>query len=340
MSALSTSFTQKVRPTIEEYLMDVVETQGLKEYPGLSDMLVYHMGWKGPGAGVEAEGKRIRPLLVLLTCEAVGGDWHTALPAAAAVEILHNFSLIHDDIEDQGILRRGRHTVWKMWGVPLAINAGDTLFTLAFQALGKLQQTCSDPVVLQTYHIFIDACLQLTGGQHLDISNEQVEIISLAEYWTMISGKTAALLSACTRLGALIGGANEDQVEKFGRFGYNLGLSFQVKDDWLGLWGDEKHTGKSTKSDLLTKKKTLPVVYALEQNLEFARRWRKQRAFILDELPELTQLLIDEGAQKYSEQVAENLSGEAIQALNLSGYENNAINILREMVLQLGNRIN
>lgn len=340
MSALLLSFDQKVRPAIEEYLLKVVDSQTLKEYPGLADMLMYHMGWKGAAAGIEAQGKRIRPLLVTLTCEAVGGDWQTALPAAAAVEILHNFSLIHDDIEDQGILRRGRRTLWKMWGVPLAINAGDTMFTLAFQALGNLQKTCGDQVVLQAYNILIDTNLKLTGGQHLDISNEQVDKINLVDYWKMISGKTAALLSACTRLGALVGGADGDLVEKFGRFGYNLGLSFQAKDDWLGLWGDEKSTGKSTKSDLLTKKKTLPVVYALEQNLEFAHRWQQAPAFTLDELPELTQLLADEGAQKYSEKMADQLMREALEALNSTGCENNALDLLREMAMRLGNRIN
>ena len=331
-------YYRQMHSAIDQEMQKVVDLPLVKAYPGLGQMLRYHLGWESQGiSAVDAQGKRIRPILVLLSASAAGGIWEDALPAAASVEILHNFSLIHDDIEDNSPMRRGRETVWKKWGQALAINAGDALFTLAYEALTELSVTTSPEVVNQAFKILNETCIRLTGGQHLDISYEQERSIPLEWYWLMIGGKTAALLSGCTRLGGLVGGANQDQIQALGDFGLNLGLSFQVQDDWLGLWGDAQETGKSTHSDLVSGKKTLPVVYALHKGGLFAERWHQGR-IQPDEVPGLSQQLISEGAQEYTQQQADTLTKAALEALERTGFANDASLALRDLAQALLNR--
>ena len=185
---------------IEDALQQAIRLAGGPQTGELERMLSYHMGWEDS----TPRGKRIRPLLVLLTTESAGAGWRKALPGAAAVELLHNFSLIHDDIEDNSPLRRGRETLWTIWGVPQAINAGDTLFSLAQATLLDLETTASPASALQAARVFQETCLRLTQGQFLDISYEGRSDLSVEDYWPMVSGKTAALISACTRIGALV----------------------------------------------------------------------------------------------------------------------------------------
>ena len=238
---------ESMLPAIEEELKQVVQRTTSDRYPRLRGMLAYHMGWEGEGAGAEAQGKRIRPLMVLLCAQAGGADWHAALPAAAAVELLHNFSLIHDDIQDQSPLRRNRPTVWVKWGVAQAINAGDVMFTKAFSFMQDLQRSgIPAETILEAERALQQTCLRLTEGQFLDLSYEAQDDLSLEDYWPMIGGKTSALLACCAELGALVGGASVQRREHFRAFGYALGLAFQVLDDWLGIWGDAAVTGKST----------------------------------------------------------------------------------------------
>lgn len=285
--------------------------------PGLEEMhqmLAYHMGWEGEGAGPEARGKRIRPLLVLLSASAAGGDWRRALPAAAAVELVHNFSLVHDDIQDQSPLRRGRPTLWTKWGVAQAINAGDTLFTLAQMALLRLRETVSAEVALRSLMVLQETCLALTQGQYMDLSYEARGDLTLEAYWPMVSGKTAALLASCTQLGAMAAQADDSICEAYRRFGRSLGLAFQALDDLLGIWGDAALTGKSTESDLLSGKKSLPVLYALSLGGPFALRWN-QGAITAAEIPALAAQLEAEGARAYTMQRANELTDQALAAL-------------------------
>ncbi|MEZ4592356.1 MAG: polyprenyl synthetase family protein [Chloroflexota bacterium] len=232
-------------------------------------MLHYHMGWRDEQlqpADVNA-GKQIRPVICLLACQAAGGDWQQAVPAAAAIELLHNFSLIHDDIEDASPTRRGRKTLWAIWGVEQAINAGDAMFALAHLALNRLvDRGVAAETAVHALRRFDETCLGLTKGQHADMHFETRDVVSVAEYLAMITGKTAVLLSLCTELGALIAGQDTKTVDHYAQFGLNLGLAFQVIDDILGIWGDEAVIGKSASTDILTKKKTLPVLYGLSQN--------------------------------------------------------------------------
>lgn len=285
--------------------------------PGLEEMhqmLAYHMGWEGEGAGPEARGKRIRPLLVLLSASAAGGDWRRALPAAAAVELVHNFSLVHDDIQDQSPLRRGRPTLWTKWGVAQAINAGDTLFTLAQMALLRLGETVSAEVALRSSMVLQETCLALTQGQYMDLSYEARGDLTLEAYWPMVSGKTAALLASCTQLGAMAAQADDSICEAYRRFGRLLGLAFQALDDLLGIWGDAALTGKSTESDLLSGKKSLPVLYGLSLGGPFALRWN-QGAITAAEIPALAAQLEAEGARAYTMQRANELTDQALAAL-------------------------
>jgi geranylgeranyl diphosphate synthase, type I len=324
-------------PAVESALKTAIDENISPAYPELRAMLAYHMGWEGENAGAEARGKRIRPLLALLSCAAAGGAWQNALPSACAVELIHNFSLLHDDIQDQSRLRRGRETVWVKWGVAQAINAGDTLFALAFASLNGLDSTSTPRLRLLAERVLHATCIELTEGQYLDISYEGRADLRLNDYWPMISGKTSALLGASTELGALAANAPAVLRGKFRTFGRSLGLAFQVQDDWLGLWGDAALTGKSTASDLVAAKKTLPVLYGLEQRGAFAKRWAAG-SISADEAPAVAALLDQEGAQAYTLQAAERLTRGALEALSVAGQEPEATGALRQLAETLLNR--
>jgi geranylgeranyl diphosphate synthase type I len=321
---------------LDEMMQSVVADEQLAPYDGLIPMLRYHLGWDEPDPQA-AQGKRLRPLFLLLTCAAMGGDWRAALPAAASVEILHNFSLIHDDIEDRSDVRRGRATLWSRWGEALAINAGDTMFTLAFQALARLSEACPADVCLQANQILLTTCLELTGGQHLDIANEQANAISLETYWLTVGGKTAALLAACSKLGALIAGGSAQQIDAMGDFARNIGLSFQAQDDWLGIWGDAQKMGKAAGADLLARKKSLPVVYALANPQQFAQYWF-EHAITPANVPILTTMLEEEGAKRFTENQTEQFTQAALRRLDSVRIENDAMQALRALAVSLVGR--
>jgi geranylgeranyl diphosphate synthase type I len=288
------------------------------------EMLTYHMGWTGEGAGREAAGKRIRPLLLLLctaACRAASrgaesGDetWQAALPAAAAVELVHNFSLVHDDIQDNSDKRRGRPTAWVKWGAPMAINVGDALFVLSNQAIIDLKGNFPAEVVIKAAEILHNTCLDLTRGQFLDMSFEKRMDLTTEDYWPMISGKTAALLSACCHIGALLGGADESKQEVYRSFGHYLGLAFQVQDDILGIWGDEAVTGKSAANDLVEGKKSLPVLAGLSTQGKFAARWA-QGPMQASEVEEFARILAKEGGYKTAIEAARQMTDLALMSL-------------------------
>lgn len=307
--------TEIMLSSIEEELQQSVSLARNNETDLLHHMLSYHMGWAGAEAEAEARGKRIRPLLLLLTCSAAGGDWKKALPASAAVELVHNFSLIHDDIQDNSPLRRGRTTLWKEWGIAQALNAGDAMFTLAHLALLRLDEQSSPGIVIKAARILQNACLQLTQGQYLDLDYETRKDLSIDDYWPMVKTKTAALLAACTELGALVACSSEVCQKQYRQFGISLGLAFQVQDDLLGIWGDGMVTGKSAESDLVSGKKSLPVLYGINQRGKFYKRWT-QGPFKPEEVSDLAALLETEGARRYTEEKANHLTAEALLTLD------------------------
>jgi len=236
--------------------------------PPLYDMMRYHLGWIDAGGHPLSNpaGKALRPTLCLVACEAVGEAYRKALPAAAALELVHNFSLIHDDIQDDDRERRHRPTVWAIWGKPQAINAGTAMRILASVSLSRLSEIgVPGEKRLRAQRVFDESSLRLIEGQYLDISYENRLDIGVAEYLEMIDGKTAALLACSLELGALMGTDDEAVIAALRSFGRNLGLAFQIRDDILGIWGDEKETGKPLASDIRRRKKSLPIVYALER---------------------------------------------------------------------------
>jgi geranylgeranyl diphosphate synthase, type I len=230
---------------------------------GVYDMVRYHLGLDRTGA---PSGKRIRPLLGLLAYASIAGDHLAALPGAAAVELGHNFSLVHDDIEDADAERRHRPTLWAIWGVPLAINAGDALFALSRLALYRALDagTVSDRRMLELMRVYDETCLALCEGQFLDISFERRTDVTVDEYLEMIGRKTAALLAASLQAGAILADDTPETAEAFRSFGYHIGLAFQMADDVKGSFWTSAESGKPEAGDIRKRKKTLPLVWALQ----------------------------------------------------------------------------
>jgi geranylgeranyl diphosphate synthase type I len=308
----------RYRTELEEELKAAVGDSPLPLYM----MMRYHLGWVNqegypqPGKG----GKALRPTLCLLACEAVGGDWRKALPAAAALELVHNFSLIHDDIEDRSPERRHRPTVWWLWGEAQAINVGDAMHSLARLSLLRLEQRGVSPEkILQASRILDETCLRLCEGQYRDISYEQRLDIDLEDYLEMIAGKTAQLFETSLHLGALLGTEDNQLIQPLCLFGRKLGLAFQMWDDFLGIWGKEEITGKPVQSDIQQRKKTLPVVYALGK-ADFADREKLRQLYSKDALEDeeislVRQLLEKANAQSYTEKLLEDYYFQALQEL-------------------------
>ena len=232
-------------------------------------MLQYHMGWTAERGDLldvpVSQGKALRPTLCLFACEALSEDWGRALPAAAALEFIHNFSLIHDDIQDGDVERRHRPTVWALWGQPQALVAGNAMRSIAdITALELTQQGTPEEKALRASFLLTRGYLDMTEGQCLDLAFEASLDTRLEDYLTMISCKTGALIRCGMEMGALIGSDEETSVRQFARCGGFLGLAFQIRDDMLGIWGDEAATGKAVGNDILRKKKSFPIVYALQ----------------------------------------------------------------------------
>ena len=330
-SYLQTYFTTFL-PAIDAEMRRVVgkpDTPQLNVYYG---MLYYHLGWADAdfqSANYDA-GKRLRPVLTLLCCEASGGEWQSALPAAAAVELLHNFSLVHDDIEDGDPVRRGRLTLWKVWGSAQAINAGDALYTFAHMALNSLRVPADR--ILAARRRFDRASLILTQGQHLDLGFESRSSVSESEYLRMIEGKTAALIEASCGLGALVSGC--DCAPRYEAFGRGLGLAFQIQDDVLGIWGDPAVTGKPAGNDIRKRKKSLPVAYGLDRSERLAELYAQSDMDVAAVMTELDRT----GAREYATQMAAQHHRQALESLDATGDQNPAIDALHELADSLLDR--
>ncbi len=330
-------YTDIMLPAIENELQRQVARIDEPHTHLFYEMLTYHMGWSGEGSGQAATGKRIRPLFVLLVGATFIPDWLHAAPAAAAIELVHNFSLVHDDIQDNSIKRRGRTTVWKKWNMPQAINVGDALFVISNQAVMDLSQDYDAETVMRTARVIHNACLDLTQGQYLDMTYEKHSGLSIEDYWKMIEGKTAALLSACTQVGAILGSADEETIEHYRLFGRILGLAFQVQDDILGIWGNEALTGKSATSDLVEGKNSLPILYGLSLKGKFAQKWAAA-TIRPDEVAAMAQILVDEGVREKTQNEVERLTNQALAILEKISPKNEAGMALEELTRKLLNR--
>ena len=318
--SLPTAFN-RFRDQIETEIKSLVLEEGFPLYR----MMGYHMGWLDEyGEAAEGEsGKRIRPTLSLLACEALGGDVKAALPAAAAVELVHNFSLIHDDIQDGNSERHNRPTVWWVWGPAQAINAGDGMHALARLAL--LRQTgegMSPERTLKAVGLLDQACLRLCEGQYLDLTYQERVDISQDAYFKMVEGKTAALISCAAELGAVMSSAEEPVERAIAQFGAKLGTAFQIRDDILDLWG-QQDTGKPLAGDILNKKKSLPIVYAIENASGAERRTLGdvyfKRVMEPEDIDKIIEVLETLGAREFCQAKADALCDEAIQSLKDAG---------------------
>ena len=275
----------------------------------------YHFGWaEADGTPIDGPGgKAMRPALVVLGAEAAGADASVAVPAAVAMELIHNFSLVHDDIMDGDRTRRHRPTVWDVYGVGDAIIAGDAMHTLAFEVLA----TDGGPHTTQAVRRLATATAAMIAGQAQDTALDRRDDGTLAECVEMEHNKTAALLGGSAAIGAICGGADTDVVAALEQYGFELGLSFQAIDDVLGIWGDSAVTGKPVGNDLREHKKSLPVMLAMEADAGLAARLRAAFAGPTPEpvVAELAGLLTDAGIREQVEARAAAHLGSALAAL-------------------------
>ena len=309
----------KYRFPISQALRESVDGRPLPVY----DVLRYSMGWSDFDGNprTATEGKTLRPTLCLFACEAVGGLPQNALPAAVALELIHHFSLIHDDIQDRDEMRHHRPTVWALWGDARAVVGGNTLRVVADTCLSRLVDhgLSTDEALLVT-GLLTDASLEMIEGQWLDLVYESRSVVSLADYMSMIARKTGALISCSLQIGATIGGADPSTAAAFRECGQHLGRAFQIKDDLLGVWGDEEATGKPVGADIKRRKKSFPVVYAMSQargddRSDLMELYKQERLSDVDTAIAL-EIMERVGASEHAAELAAGHTDLAIQALS------------------------
>jgi geranylgeranyl diphosphate synthase type I len=326
-------------PTIDhilsKYTTDIDNTiQGVLEDSSdfMRGMISYHLGWVDQTFKPVnvSRGKMFRPTLSLLVFEALTGNYKKALPVAAAVEMIHNFSRMHDDIEDNDVERRGRPSAWTVWGKPRVINAGDFLYSLAYKSLYQLDLNHFAPEqILAVLRLINQACLALTEGQDLDLQFEKLQEVSVEMYLDMVYKKTGALVEAAILSGATLGTTDERIIQNYHEFAQNIGIAFQIRDDMLGIWGDASKTGKSASNDLRRKKKTLPVLCLLErasaERREKLKRYYAHSDPLADEeIQFVRESLAEVDAYGYTQQMADTYREKAFSALHRISIANQA----------------
>jgi geranylgeranyl diphosphate synthase type I len=310
MSGALSSLSAEMLPAVEAEMRDLLGLRENRDDP-FYGMMHYHMGWTDSNFNqLELTGgKRVRPLLCLLTNRAAGADWRQAIPAAASIEIVHNFTLVHDDIQDASPTRRGRQTLWKLWGSSQAINTGDAMFAVAHLAMVRLRERkVSDSTTIKAVRMLDETCFELTKGQYVDMNFEGRPDVTVAEYLSMINGKTAALLAMSAELGSVIAECQPEISEHYAAFGRDLGLAFQIRDDILGIWGDESLIGKSAATDIATRKKSLPVLFGLSRSEELRRLYGDEKTdgdFVSRVVERLDEIGAREFAEKYEKEYAD-----------------------------------
>ncbi len=320
-------------PAIETRLVADLHNYLDRAYPELKEAIFYHFGMT-----TEKEtkgGKRIRPLLVLLIADVLGIEWQLVLPAASAVEMLHNFSLIHDDIEDHSSTRRGRLTVWEKWGVEKAINIGDVLFSMAMQTIQSRELPFHVEAISESSYFFANTAFNLLQGQQMDMDFEGDADIDPQSYLKMIAGKTGALLAYCCEVSAILAECAPDVREHLHAIGMNLGLSFQIYDDWLGIWGEEQQTGKSRFNDLLEHKISYPVLLGLSKNTEFRKLWLDEGTPSSHEVQRMADVLVKSGIDREVLSKSEEYNDIAISFLDGISGKQDAKNALLSMLKDL-----
>ena len=299
--------------TAEKVNQFIDEVVGLESEPTLLYQAARHI--------IDAGGKRLRPYLVLKSCKLVGGREEDALPTAAALELLHTFTLIHDDIIDEDEKRRNLPTVHVEWGMPTAIVTGDLLFAKVYEAITRFTdpRRVSPKRILQVLKSVSEATVTICEGQILDMIFEHKETVSEDQYFRMIQAKTAALFETSATCGGILGGGKKREVERLGKYGYYAGTGFQVIDDVLGLTADEKALGKPVGSDIREGKRTLIIVHALEHASEIQRKKILEtlgnRSASLERIQEVVGLVGSLGSISYAEEKAKKYIEKSKKAL-------------------------
>ncbi len=306
--------------------------------PVLWDVIDYQFGWDLTDAEQrkQVSGKKIRPLLMALVAQAIAGDYRHVLPAGAALELLHNFTLIHDDVMDKSPERRHRQAVWTRWGNAQAINAGDGLFALANLLVARLLKQGSPPKkVVRTFETLSQACLWTAEGQILDMDFESRVRVTPDDYLTMTAHKTGSLIEAAAKIGALLSTDDEHVVQGYAAFARSLGIAFQVRDDYLGVWGDEARTGKSTTGDIREKKKTYPVLVAFERARDDDRaalqRLYAQRTLSDADVEAVIAILARVDAAAHTDRIATSYYDQALRSLEGTGIQNETQTLIRRL---------
>jgi geranylgeranyl diphosphate synthase type I len=303
-------------------------------------MVSYHMGWVDEAGRPQSikTGKLVRPSLCLWACGACGSEPAPALPAAAAIEWFHNFTLVHDDIQDGDRKRHGRETVWSLWGIPQAINAGDAMQTLAF--LSMAQNGEHPDRALRAIAAISQAGLTVIEGQCLDLELEGQVDTTLRAYLRMVQAKTGALLGASLEAGAAMAGADMARAMHFRRAGRLLGTAFQIRDDWLGMYGDSTVTGKSSSNDANRYKMTFPVVAGVRAMSTLQRRRLRElfRAQHDDPEPKLRALLDEVGCEKLTRTAAQRYAEKAVETIARSGIVKEALEEFEEVAYYVATR--
>lgn len=287
--------------------------------------LRYHLGWAGrdgtPSPTPASQGKALRPTLCIFACEALQGQPEQAAPAAAALELIHNFSLVHDDIQDEGAERRHQPTVWAIWGTAQALVAGDAMQSLGDLAILHDCARLPSHTAVRVSGLLTNSYLEMIEGQCRDLQFEQRSVIAADEYLDMIALKTGALIRCSLEIGAAIATDDPDTVRDVARFGRSVGRLFQIRDDYLGIWGDEAITGKSADSDIVQRKKSYPIVYAFQEAAGAARA-ELLRLYALETMDEpdvcrVLEVLEGIGAARQTDYLTELTADEARAALAL-----------------------
>lgn len=296
--------------TIAEYSADVEAAIRSLSFPGGNLESLY----KPIEYALSAGGKRIRPVLVLMGADAFGGKAPEAMRPAVGIETFHNFTLLHDDVMDNSDVRRGRPTVHKKYNANTAILSGDTMLTLATRYVCEVE----DSKLRQVLDTFNDMAISVYEGQQLDMDFENAEKISLDDYLAMIEGKTGSLLGAAVKIGALIGGASEEDARLMYEYGVMTGLAFQIQDDWLDTFGDPTTFGKPIGGDILNSKKTYLYVVALEEGGQTADALRVAFNMPATEMKvkAVTRLYEKIGAGEKCKKAVGHYSSKALKALN------------------------
>jgi len=300
----------------------------------------YHLGWWDQyGTPTSKEGgKAIRPTLVLLSAAVVGGSPRESVPAAVAVELVHNFSLLHDDVMDGDLTRRHRPTAWSVFGIGAAILAGDALLTLALDVLAS----SGHPAASRALRTLSTSVQDLVDGQWADLEFEQRSTVDLAECLGMATGKTAALIRGACALGAMFGGTTPEQLGHLRAFGEQVGLAFQHVDDLLGIWGSPRATGKPVYSDLRNRKKSLPVVAALTSDTpagkELADLYARTAPPADEELAHVAGLVEQAGGRAWSQRQVDDLVAQAVARLTELGPPTPAVAELTDLAHHLTHR--